>query len=392
MDCCNNRLFGALCVGTLLLTTACGGGSSSSAEGVTEDEIVIGTTTGLTGAIASACKPINDGSLAWFKHINDDGGVDGKKINNIVLDDGYDAAKALSNARELAKEPVLAFFGGCGSLQPPAVVEVAEREKIPYLLPSAGLPDIISSDYVRTAYPLFVDQLRGIVDWAMQQEGPGEAFVVNARQPGSDVTLEAAEAGAEAAGGTVAGTFTVNSGESDWSPIALRVKDAAPDYLVMHLTSADAARLVKALQDLDALPPHLVGTSVLLSEAFLGPVGTDVDGMIVTPANVTPPSSERASSCVAVLEAEGVPIDQSSLAGCTFAQIVTVALEQTEELSRESLLETIDGWEDEEVSDLLPPLTFSADQHIGLSSMDVLTVEDGQPVLVDGASFPLEIK
>lgn len=376
----------------LLLGTACGGETASSDDGVSDDEIVIGTTTAITGPIASACTPINNGSLAWFDHVNEEGGVDGKDIKNIVLDDGYDAAKALANARELAAEPVLAFFGGCGSLQPPAVVEVAEREKIPYLFASAGLPDIIPNPYVRTAYPLFADQLRGIVDWAMQQDGAGPAFVVNARQPGSDVTLQAAEDGAVAAGGSVAGTFTVNSGESDWSPIALRVKDAAPDYLVMHLTSADAARLVKALQDLDALPPHLIGTSVLLSEAFLGPVGTDVDGIIVTPANVAPPTSERADSCVEVLEAADVAIDQSSLAGCAFAQVMTVALEETEDLSRESLLETLDGWKDKEASELLPPLTFSDDQHIGMSSMDIVTVEDGQPVLVEGATFPLEIR
>ena len=381
-------------VATMLVESACGGESGGSCgEGSSSEDIVVGTTTGLTGAIASACKPINDGSLAWFDAFNEAGGVDGRMIKNIVLDDGYDAAKALANARELAADGVLAFFGGCGSLQPPAVVTVSDREKIPYIMPSAGLPEIITNEHIRTAYPLFADQLRGIVEWEMERSGPGKAFVINARQPGHETTLAAAAEGAEAAGGEVVDTFTVNSGESNWGPIALKVKQADVDYVVMHLTAADAARLVKALQDSSAVPAKsFIGTSVMLSDAFLGPVGTSVDGKIVTPANVAPPTSEKAKSCLDEMEARDVPADQSSLAGCAFAQVLTTALSETEDLTREGLLATIDSWKDKSATDLLPPLTFSSTQHIGMSTMEILTVENGKPVLIDGESFGLTLR
>src|SRR4051812_11113285 len=88
----------------------------SDAAGVSADTIVIGTTNPLTGTVASACKPVSDGALAWFDYVNAAGGVNGRKIDNIVLDDQYTAQQALANARQLASKPILAFFGGCGTI------------------------------------------------------------------------------------------------------------------------------------------------------------------------------------------------------------------------------------------------------------------------------------
>lgn len=383
----------------LLLAAGCGGdgssgggGQGSDTAGVTDDEILIGTTTALTGVVAANCKPVDDGAKAWIAKFNEDGGVDGKKINNIVLDDGYDAAKALSNARELASEPVLAFFGGCGSLQPPAVLQVADRDSIPYLFPSAGLPDVITNPNLRTLYPLFSDQFEGIMEYAVNDRGPGKAFLINARLPGYEVTRDAMRAGVEAAGGTVVGDTTITAGEPDMAPLALQVKAAGADYIAAATNSADGSRIFKALEAADALPTkYYVGNSVYLGEAFLGPVGAAADDIVLTPANVTAPSSEKSSSCAEVLEAAGVSVDISSLSGCAFAQVLTTALSETEDLSRENLMKTIDSWKDKTASDLLPPLTFSADQHVGLSEMGMFKVEGGEPVDV-GETFELNTR
>ena len=380
-------------VAALLVLAACGGGGSDSgdAAGVSE-EILIGTTTALTGVVAANCKPVDDGAKAWITKFNDDGGVDGRKVKNIVLDDGYDAAKALSNARELAAEPVQAFFGGCGSLQPPAVLNVADREDIPYLFPSAGLPDIIDNPNLRTLYPLFSDQFEGIMEYAVNKKGPGKAFLINARLPGYEVTRDGMKAGVEAAGGTVVGDVTITAGEPDMAPLALQVKKSGADYIAAATNSADGSRIFKALEAADALPSkYYVGNSVYLGEAFLGPVGTAADGIVLTPSNVTAPSSPDSASCSDALEAAGVEVDISSLSGCAFAQVLTTALSETEDLTRENLLATIDSWKVKNASDLLPPLTFSADQHIGLSQMGMFEVKDGQPVDV-GETFELNIR
>jgi hypothetical protein len=71
--------------------------------------------------------------------------------------------------------------------------------------------------------------------------------------------------------------------------------------------------------------------------------------------------------------------------------VLTAALDETEDLNRDNLMKTLDGWEDKVVTDLLPPLTFSEDQHVGLSSMGMFQVENGEPVDV-GETFELNIR
>lgn len=381
----------------LVLVAGCNSGDGGStpaanAPGVTEGEILIGTTTALTGVVAANCKPVNDGAIAWFDSINAKGGVNGRKVNNIVLDDGYDAAKALANARELAAKPVLAFFGGCGSIQPPAVLTVTDREDIPYLFPSAGLPNIIANPNLRTLYPLFSDQFRGVMEYIQSQKGPGKTFLINARLAGYEVTRDAMAEGVKAGGGTVVGDETITAGEANMGPLALKIKQAGAEYIAAATNSADGARLFKALKAINALPSkYYVGNSVYLGNAFLGPTGADANGAIVTPANVYPETSPKAKACVDVLTAAGVVADIATLSGCAYAQVLTTALAETKDLNRANLLKTLDGWVNKNASDLLTPITFSDKQHIGLGTMGLLTVDGGKVVEFPG-TFKLTIR
>ena len=68
--------------------------------GVTATELRIGTTTSLSGPV-SALGTINKTHAAYFKMINEQGGVAGRKINYIILDDGFNPAKTLEQTRRL---------------------------------------------------------------------------------------------------------------------------------------------------------------------------------------------------------------------------------------------------------------------------------------------------
>lgn len=385
-------LSGAL-VSLAAVSAACGGSSGGDGtKGITEDTIVIGTSNAATGPAAGTCKPVTDGSAAWFAKVNDDGGVNGRKIESIVLDDGYEGPKALANARELAREPVFAMFGGCGSIQPPAVSSVTEREKIPYLFPVASVPEVVDDEQFRGLQPLWDDQFRGFTEAVLKSEGAGSVFLLNQQTPGLGDLIQAQKDGIETAGGSIVGDEQYAPGLSDVAPFVLQIKKADPDYVILGSISADAARIYQALKAANALPAKFVlSNSGLLGTSFLGPIGADADGKVLTPASVAPATSQEAASCLEAFEkyAPDLTADASSLAGCAYAQVLVTALEETgDELTREALLETLDGWKDMEASPLLPPLTFGEGHHIGLTSMDSLGVADGAPQLRDG-TFPL---
>src|SRR5437870_4592040 len=76
------------------------------------DKIVIGQSAPLTGSNADIGKEIRDGALAYFKKVNDAGGINGKHIELVSVDDKNDRKTAGANAVKLVNESnVVALFG-----------------------------------------------------------------------------------------------------------------------------------------------------------------------------------------------------------------------------------------------------------------------------------------
>ena len=361
-----------------------------AAPGVTVDTVVLGTTNPLTGTVASACKPVSDGALAWFDKVNADGGIAGRKINNVVLDDQYTAQQGLANARQLAATPVFAFFGGCGTIQVPAVLQVAKREGIPYFFPYAGTTQLTEEKDAFLLLPLYENQLTALVHKLLQEQGAGTVFVAIQQIPGAQRTQEMVEQAVKQAGGTIVGSAFTNAGQSDQTPLVLRIKQAAPDYVVMAMSAPDAARIFKVMQSQDAFPKKFViGGSTLATGAFIDPVGSAADGHLLVLTPTEPPTAQAASGCDAVLQAKGIAPEGFSLFGCAAAQVMTEALRETgPDLTRESLMNTLRQWSQKAASPLLPPLSFSATSNLGEHSMILVGVEDGK--LVDKGTVPLD--
>ncbi|MBK7416854.1 MAG: ABC transporter substrate-binding protein [Dechloromonas sp.] len=80
-----------------------------------------------------------DCALAYFSWINSKGGVHGRSIELVTLDDGYVVEKTMANGRQLIeKEGVLAFFGMFGSANYSALMELVNERNIPSLAPYSG--------------------------------------------------------------------------------------------------------------------------------------------------------------------------------------------------------------------------------------------------------------
>lgn len=85
-----------------------------------DDEIVIGQSVPLSGVLADTGRDMAMGGKICFDAINSQGGVQGRKIRHVVLDDGYDVERTLANTHELLqKHEALALFGfaGTGNIQ-----------------------------------------------------------------------------------------------------------------------------------------------------------------------------------------------------------------------------------------------------------------------------------
>ena len=121
----------ALALGTLAPATA-------DTPGVTATEIKIGHTNPYSGP-ASAYGTIGKAIGAYFKKVNDEGGINGRKINYITYDDAYSPPKTVEMVRKLVEQDQVAFvFQTLGTPTNSAVHKYMNQQKVPHLFVATG--------------------------------------------------------------------------------------------------------------------------------------------------------------------------------------------------------------------------------------------------------------
>ncbi len=135
----NRRIFGAAAV---TLAAALVGGNAMAQKkydtGASDKEIRIGNIMPYSGP-ASAYGTIGKVASAYFDKINAEGGINGRKIKYISLDDGYNPAKTVEQARKLVEEDeVLLVFNPLGTAPNSAIQRYMNQKKVPQLFVSTG--------------------------------------------------------------------------------------------------------------------------------------------------------------------------------------------------------------------------------------------------------------
>src|ERR1700712_3617999 len=122
--------FGLLACAALLAATAA---RAENAPSITATEIKIGQTMPYSGPV-TAFGTLGKGEVAFFNMINDQGGVNGRKIKLLSLDDGYAPPRTVEQTRKLVEEDQVAFiFSTIGTATNTAIQKYLNGKKIPQL-------------------------------------------------------------------------------------------------------------------------------------------------------------------------------------------------------------------------------------------------------------------
>ena len=129
-------------VGFAVMTTALAAGPASSQNkydvGANDKEIKIGHVNPYSGPV-SAYGTIGKSISAWFEKVNAEGGVNGRRIKFISLDDGYSPPKTVEQARKLVEqEEVLTVFNPLGTPPNSAIHKYMNQRKVPQLFVATG--------------------------------------------------------------------------------------------------------------------------------------------------------------------------------------------------------------------------------------------------------------
>ncbi|PKI16902.1 ABC transporter substrate-binding protein [Colwellia sp. 12G3] len=127
---------------------------SEKIESAQVKNIKLGMSNALSGPTSDLGKELKKGANTYFSHLNKHGGIHGRSVEIISLDDGYEPHNTVINTKKLIDEQVLALFGYVGTPTSYAIMPIIIKSKIPYLMPFTG------ADFLRTPVNANIFNLR----------------------------------------------------------------------------------------------------------------------------------------------------------------------------------------------------------------------------------------
>ena len=130
-----------------------------------KNTILLGQSLPLSGPSAQIGKKYQAGAQAWFNEVNRKGGINGKKIRLISLDDQYEPELTIINTKRLLEKPnLLALFGYVGTPTTKEILPFIEERKIPLIAPLTGASILRDKDLkmvvnLRASYQMEIDKI-----------------------------------------------------------------------------------------------------------------------------------------------------------------------------------------------------------------------------------------
>ncbi|MFA4911465.1 MAG: ABC transporter substrate-binding protein [Desulfobacteria bacterium] len=221
-----------------LLCAVTRSGYAGNVRGVTKDTIKIGVIMDQTGVIAQGGVPMVNGVKTYFRHINDQGGINGRKLKVIVEDDHYTIPAAFAAFKKLIfKDDVLTILACGGTGQTLALAKQIETHKVP-VIPYSCAEAITTplKRYIFTSSASYDDMIKVPIDYIMKDlkaENPKIAFVYPDVEYGK-TGLQAVERYLSKYNLKLSNKTVINLGEIDATSQILTLKKSDPDYIILH--------------------------------------------------------------------------------------------------------------------------------------------------------------
>src|SRR5436190_11403246 len=150
----------------LIAAVAAAAPAEAQAPGVSASTIVFGQSAPLSGANAELGNDIRNGALAYFRKVNEAGGVHGRRLELITLDDANQVPRSEANTKELVEQKhIFALFGYASATLSRPALPTAEKHGVPFLAPFTGAdPMRVFNRYVYNMRASYADELEKIVE------------------------------------------------------------------------------------------------------------------------------------------------------------------------------------------------------------------------------------
>lgn len=354
-----NLLNAILALLLLSFTISCGGGQEDSSTdttgdqtGITDTEIVIGSFGPLSGP-AALWGNISKGMDAYFKLINEEGGINGRNIRFILKDDAYDPSKTVPLVREMVqRDEVFAFVGGIGTAPCKSVMDYIVENKIPWVSPITGAThwSIPPKDNIFSVLPYYLDEGEIQAKYVLDSLKSTEIAIIYQNDDVGKSGLIGARNWMRRKGVEFLAEVPVEATETDLSSHAAKLKDSGADVVLLWTLPRQAAIILGGTAVIN-YKPQWVASFILSDMQLMHDITKGAwEGVIfgVFGENIYEIENERVNQYKAAWEKyyPGLRWSIFSYSGFVYAEPFVEALKRAgTDVNRESLIDAMESLE-----------------------------------------------
>jgi ABC-type branched-subunit amino acid transport system substrate-binding protein len=340
--------------------------------GASDTEIKLGNIVPYSGP-ASAYGTVGKAMAAVFKKVNDEGGINGRKINFISYDDAYSPPKTVEQARKLIEsDEVLLLFGTLGTASNSAIQKYANAKKIPQLFVATGatkwnepktfpwtmgwLPSYQSEAHIYAKY-LLKNQPSAKVAVLYQNDDMGKDYLKGLTDGmSSDPSRIVAQESYEIAEPTIESHI-------------VKLKSYNPDAIIFFTTPKFGAQAIKKLGEMNWKPVTIISNVSASTATVMRPAGIDNSQGVISaayakdvsdPQWANDPGIAAFKDLLAKYLPEANPVDASALTGYNMASTMVEVLRRCgDELTRANVMKQAANLKQFAQGGLLPGVTIT---------------------------------
>ncbi len=319
----------------------------AGAQGVTDTTITLGQGAALSGPAQELGIQMRDGALAYFNHVNKNGGVNGRKIVLKSVDDGYEPAGAVAATKKLIEEEkVFALFGYVGTPTFNAAAPILTEAKVPLVAAFTGAESLREplNRYVFNVRASYYDETEQIVRH-LTAMSVNRIAVLYQNDAYGKAGLEGVTRALKRRNMEMAGSTTVERNTVDVAKAVEDMRKTQPQAIVMVSAYKSCAAFIKEMKRAGMSPSFwnvsFVGSKALATELDKEGRGVQISQVVPFPWDNSIPVVKEYRAAIA---AEGKEPNFSSLEGFISAKVMVEGLRRAGKTpTREGLIKGLES-------------------------------------------------
>lgn len=336
--------------------------------GVTDTEIKIGQTIPYSGPM-SGWSSNGFTYTAYFNMINAQGGINGRKINLISLDDAGSPPKTVEQTRKLVEnDNVLLIFGTVGTPSNIAIQKYLNSKKIPQLFIQSGSPQFVNPKqfpYSLAAYPTYSTEAEAYANYIKANSPNARIGIIYQQDTFGQRFLESFKEGLGADGRKlIVKEVSYEANDPTVDSQVIDLKGSGADTVFSAVTPKFAAQAIRKMADLGWKPHHIIVSQSTSISGVLEPAGFDkAVGLVSAAAFKTPldpqwdndPGMQGYLSFMKKWNPQTKIDDLSAVTGYSGAIMLEKGLRAAgDDLNRENIMKIATGFPPTDLPVLLP--------------------------------------